>query len=252
MSGIKLINNSKSIVIKERGDISLLISPVGGFKLFNLYESNKGENSTPIDITNIGTIYLVNYDNGNAIRIPEYIDENNFNDKTLGQVIFYISPDNANSLLNSSSNVFYITSKKVSDEYESKENILYTGRFADFATYSNEQSSNLISELRAQIETLNTQIVALTKDYEQQLVDKQNEIDKLDSNFTSLNERYTELSEQYNTMLAQMTTANIITDYTTNTTSSSSTSSNTSSNYNLNYGNSTSDTYGTRNNNEGT
>lgn len=191
--------SQKNSLVYSKGDVSLLIHPFDNYHLFTLYQSNSGTESKPIDLTNVGDLYLCFVAGETEIRIKEFEDvaigneacvktsTNNsvseYRGKSVGEVVFRISKDDARRILALSDDSFYITSKfinkTVNGDFESDETVLYSGRWADYSTY-NEQS------IAAELATFKSEYNKILSLYEQ-----------LQGEYATLNESYTKLKDDF-------------------------------------------------------
>ena len=81
-----------------QGDGTIRISPFDDYYIFTFYDEMDNEN-TPIDLSNVGTLYMSFIGENDEIRIPYYT---NVQDVSLaqGQVLFRISKENSKKILN--------------------------------------------------------------------------------------------------------------------------------------------------------
>ena len=140
--------NPESITnIKGQGTATVYISPFDTFLQFGLYEQIDNGTFRSLDLTKIGNIYL-NFTNKNG-EILKISNTNNQNvDESKGQILFRIQPDIYNQVINSGSDVFFITSK-VGDN--SPETPLYTGKYKDYASITTDETELLINQQRQTI-----------------------------------------------------------------------------------------------------
>jgi len=194
--------SQKNSLVYSKGDVSLLIHPFDNYHLFTLYQSNSGTESKPIDLTNVGDLYLCFVAGETEIRIKEFEDvvigneacvktsttcvntrTSEYRGKSVGEVVFRISKDDARRVLALSDDAFYITSKftnkTANGDFESDETVLYSGRWADYSTY-NEQS------IAAELATFKSEYNKLLSLYEQ-----------LQSEYATLNESYNKLKDDF-------------------------------------------------------
>jgi cell division protein FtsB len=111
-----------------QGDAVIKISPFDDYFIFTLFDEINGEDK-PIDLSNVGSLYISFIGENDEIRIPYYINVQNI-DMSQGQVLFRISKDNSKKILALDNDNFYISSQMMSpDGSVSDETVLYTGKF---------------------------------------------------------------------------------------------------------------------------
>lgn len=110
-----------------QGQGIIKISPFDDYFLFTLYDEIEGVNS-PIDLSNVGTIFMVFFGKNDEIRIPNFTNVSDI-DLSNGQVLFRISKDDSSKILALSNNNFYISTMMTDGEGRSDESVLYTGTF---------------------------------------------------------------------------------------------------------------------------
>lgn len=151
-------NLSVSEAPLPQGDGSIRISPFDDYFLFTLYDEKDGQN-VPIDLSNVGTIYISFIGTNDEVKIPNYTNVNEIN-MSGGQVLFRISAENGKRILGLNTNNFYISTKMLGESgTSSDESAIYTGTFSSIATAAKE---SLTSQLEAVRNTLNAQIATLT------------------------------------------------------------------------------------------
>ena len=90
-------NLSVSEAPLPQGDGSIRISPFDDYFLFTLYDEKDGQN-VPIDLSNVGTIYISFIGTNDEVKIPNYTNVNEIN-MSGGQVLFRISAENGKRIL---------------------------------------------------------------------------------------------------------------------------------------------------------
>jgi hypothetical protein len=152
-------NLSVSEELLPQGDGTIRISPFDDYILFTLYEDVK-EQSNPIDLSNVGKVYLSFIGENDTIRIPYYTNVKEV-DLSQGQVLFRISESDSKKILALDNNNFYVSTLMVSETGdESDESILYTGTFLSFA---DEAQESMTSKYETLLETTTTEIAALNE-----------------------------------------------------------------------------------------
>ena len=197
----KFKNLSVNEEILPQGDGNIRISPFDDYFLFTLYDEKDGEN-TPIDLSNVGTIFISFIGNNDEIKIPNYTNVEDI-DMSAGQVLFKISKENGKKILSLDNRNFYISTAMVSqDGTESDESVVYTGTFSkltDEAKKSLTSQMNAIAEeysielsrLQQQNADLQTQVNSLNQTVNEQSV----VIDSLNASNEELTNEITELTK---------------------------------------------------------
>lgn len=172
-----------------QGDGSIRISPFDDYFLFTLYDEKNGQN-VPIDLSNVGTLYISFIGTNDEVKIPNYTNVTDI-DMANGQVLFRISGADGKRILGLNTSNFYISSKmKGESGTTSDESVLYTGTFSSVTSAARE---SLTSQLTKSTAELNTQITSLSAE---------NSI--LTANNITLNKKIEEL----NTVVNSLTSSN--------------------------------------------
>ena len=167
----KFKNLSVNEEILPQGDGNIRISPFDDYFLFTLYDEKDGEN-TPIDLSNVGTIFISFIGNNDEIKIPNYTNVEDI-DMSAGQVLFKISKENGKKILSLDNRNFYISTAMVSqDGTESDESVVYTGTFSKL---TDEAKKSLTSQMDAIAEEYSIELSKL----QQQNADLQTQVDSL-------------------------------------------------------------------------
>jgi chaperonin cofactor prefoldin len=167
----KFKNLSVNEEILPQGDGNIRISPFDDYFLFTLYDETDGEN-TPIDLSNVGTIFISFIGNNDEIKIPNYTNVEDI-DMSSGQVLFRISKENGKKILSLDNKNFYISTAMVSqDGTESDESVVYTGTFSKL---TDEAKKSLTSQMDAIAEEYSIELSKL----QQQNADLQTQVDSL-------------------------------------------------------------------------
>jgi len=167
----KFKNLSVNEEILPQGDGNIRISPFDDYFLFTLYDEKDGEN-TPIDLSNVGTIFISFIGNNDEIKIPNYTNVEDI-DMSSGQVLFRISKENGKKILSLDNKNFYISTAMVSqDGTESDESVVYTGTFSKL---TDEAKKSLTSQMDAIAEEYSIELSKL----QQQNADLQTQVDSL-------------------------------------------------------------------------
>ena len=167
----KFKNLSVNEEILPQGDGNIRISPFDDYFLFTLYDEKDGEN-TPIDLSNVGTIFISFIGNNDEIKIPNYTNVEDI-DMSSGQVLFRISKENGKKILSLDNKNFYISTAMVSqDGTESDESVVYTGTFSKL---TDEAKKSLTSQMNAIAEEYSIELSRL----QQQNADLQTQVNSL-------------------------------------------------------------------------
>lgn len=194
------------------GETPLLIDPFDNYRLFTLYK-DYSDPTTPLDLSDGATLYLVFKYNSKEIRIVEFTPDNPYInvDKTNGQVLFKITKKQASDIMSLKNHVFYIT--RVYTTYDSASNtqissdeeVIYSGYWAD-RTSENQTTltetitnlkeaitarDSLIEDLQATISSLieqNTDYATQVEELTTELENSQTEIKELAGDSTGASE----------------------------------------------------------------
>lgn len=141
-----------------QGDGNIRISPFDDYFLFTLYDEKNGQN-VPIDLSNVGTLYISFIGTNDEVKIPNYTNVTDI-DMANGQVLFRISGNDGKRILGLNTSNFYISSKmKGESGTTSDESVLYNGTFSSVTTAARESLTSQLTTVRNE---LNSQITALT------------------------------------------------------------------------------------------
>lgn len=113
-----------------QGDGTIRISPFDDYFIFTLYDEVDGVN-VPIDLSNVGTIYMSFIGSKDEIRIPNFTNVKDI-DMASGEVLFRISKDESRKILALSNRTFYISTVMEDPDGVSDESVIYTGKFLSF------------------------------------------------------------------------------------------------------------------------
>ena len=214
---VQVYKKFKSLSVNEdpklQGDGVIRISPFDDYFLFTLFNEINSEN-VPIDLTNVGTLYMVFIGQNDEIRIPNYTNVQDI-DMSSGQVLFRISKENSKKILALDNKNFYISTVMSDADGSSDESAVYTRTFLSFSDAAKQSATDQIEDLRiqyskeievlqAKIRSLNTTVSDLTETTEEQLVT----IEALKNSNVNLTNEVASLSEalgdsQAETVLAE-------------------------------------------------
>lgn len=179
---------------KPQGDGVIRISPFDDYFIFTLYDEVDGVNK-PIDLTNVGIIYMVFIGSNDEIRIPNFTNVENI-DMAGGQVLFRIGKNDSRKILALNNKNFYISTMMVDPDGSSDESVIYTGTFLSF-----EESAkvSLSSELETTRIDFSKQLALLQKtgdDLRQDIAKKNNLIAEQTAIIESLRQSNQNLSNE--------------------------------------------------------
>ncbi len=124
----------KSLSVNEepmpQGEGTIKISPFDDYFIFTLYNEIDGVDS-PIDLSNVGVIYMTFIGNNDQIRIPNYTNVQDV-DLSAGEVLFRIDKNDSQKILALDNRTFYISTAMVDPDGSSDESVVYTGTFLSF------------------------------------------------------------------------------------------------------------------------
>lgn len=148
---------------KPQGEGVVRISPFDDYFLFTLYDEIDGVDS-PIDLSNVGTIFMVFIGKTDEIRIPNYTNVQDVN-LSSGQVLFRIGKDDSQKILALDNRNFYISTVMMDPNGMSDESVVYTGTFLSFDESAKVSISKQLEDTRL--------------DFSRQLAVLQNNINRL-------------------------------------------------------------------------
>lgn len=123
----RFVNLSVNEMPLPQGDGMIRISPFDDYFLFTLYDEVDGED-TPIDLSNVGTLYLNFLGDTDDIDIKNHTQVEEI-DLSQGEVLFRITRSDSKKILALSNNNFYISTQMIDreDGSTSDESVLYQG-----------------------------------------------------------------------------------------------------------------------------
>jgi hypothetical protein len=125
----------KNLSVNEQalpqGDGTIRISPFDDYVLFTIYDEKDGHD-TPMDLSNVGSLFLSFIGETDEIRIPYYTNVQDL-DLSAGQVLFRISESDSKKILALDNKNFYVSCQMISEDgTPSDQSILYQGTFLSF------------------------------------------------------------------------------------------------------------------------
>jgi hypothetical protein len=131
----KFVNLSVNEEPLPQGDGTIRISPFDDYFVFTLFDEVDGEN-TPIDLSNVGDVYLTFIGNNDEIVIKNHTQVQEI-DLSQGEVLFKVDKSDSKKILALDNNNFYVSTKMTSANdldgvSTSDETILYQGLWLAF------------------------------------------------------------------------------------------------------------------------
>jgi hypothetical protein len=199
-------NLSVSEAPLPQGDGSIRISPFDDYFLFTLYDEKDGQN-VPIDLSNVGTVYISFIGTNDEVKIPNYTNVNEIN-MSGGQVLFRISAENGKRILGLNTNNFYISTKMIGESgTTSDESAIYTGTFSPISVAARQSLTSQIEAVRTslngQIATLTSENIALNATIKAQA----QRIDELTVSINALSASNAELTNEIAELTKELSTA---------------------------------------------
>lgn len=205
----RLANNS---TMYYRGDTCMEISPFTNYYLFTIYRESNDESidtHIPLNLTNLGTIWLSFINGKNKIRIPNYTQAENI-DMANGEVVFRISEEQANRILALANKTFYISSAISDGKTSSDETVLYSGTWSEYSAAMKHSMTDTIQELKNTITSLNSKMTDDLREWTTKLETADNEIEYLKAENDRLNAKILELENQLSEAGNNYIEANIV------------------------------------------
>tara|TARA_Y100000389_G_scaffold70647_1_gene67319 strand:- start:173 stop:967 length:795 start_codon:yes stop_codon:yes gene_type:complete len=201
-------NLSVNEEILPQGDGKIRISPFDDYVLFTLYDEVDGAD-TPIDLLNVGKLYINFVGENDIIKIP-YYDNVYELDLKQGQVLFRISEEDSKKILALDNKNFFISSQMMSKNGDvSDETTLYTGTFLSF---SDEAQESMTSKYNKLLDTSTAEVAALEKkvaELKTANAKLQNDIKENLNTIGSLRSSNAELSNSLSDVTSDLTSASL-------------------------------------------
>ena len=195
-------NKQSNPELYESSTYSLTISLFDQYKLFTIF----GSNDNTLKLSGTGTLYLHFIDDNTDIAIEESKEISGY-DKSAGEVVFFISTENARKIRKLNTISYHITCKFSDNSGQSAETEIFTGLFKSSDANIEDTSSiinklsNEISEKNDQIDADTEQINSLNETISQQEI----EIEQLKASLSSLSSELTTYKEQADIELTSST-----------------------------------------------
>lgn len=202
-------NLSINSEILPQGDGSIKISPFDDYVLFTLFDEVDGED-VPIDLSNVGMLYLSFIGESDEIRIPYFTNVEDLN-LSQGQVLFRITKENSKKILALDNNNFYVSSAMTSnDGSESDESVIYTGTFLSLTSAAKKSLTNQIETERLEYSRELASLQNENEDLKSQLEELSQIISEQNSTIDILNKSNAELSNEIDELTKESTSSKII------------------------------------------
>lgn len=190
----KFKNLSVNEAPKPQGEGVIKISPFDDYFIFTLYDEIDGVDS-PIDLSNVGTIYMVFIGKTDEIRIPNYTNVQDI-DLSAGQVLFRIDGDDAKKILALDNKNFYISTMMTDPDGRSDESVLYTGTFLSFTDAAKVSLTQQLEDARIEYSKQLASLQATVDRLNQDIFQKDNLIAEQTAVIESLKESNQNLSNE--------------------------------------------------------
>ncbi len=191
----KLANNS---TMYYRGDSCLEISPFTNYYMFTIYRESNDESvddHLPLNLTNLGTIWLSFINGSTKIRIPNYKEVEDI-DMANGEVVFRISEEDASRILALTNNTFYVSSAITDGKTSSDETVLFSGSWSEYSLAMKAALTDTVTNLKDTVRSLEEKIAADTESWTNKLENAQTEIENLKSENDRLSAQIIELENK--------------------------------------------------------
>lgn len=199
----KFKNLSVNEQAKQQGEGVIKISPFDDYFMFTLYDEIDGVDS-PIDLSNVGTIYLVFIGKDDEIRIPNYTNVKDI-DMSSGQVLFRISKDDSRKILALSNRNFYISAMMIDPDGNSDESVVYTGTFLSLDESSKNLISSQLEDLRIAYSKELASLQLIIDNLNKEISDKDNLIAQQATIIDAINESNQNLSNEIGVLAQEVT-----------------------------------------------
>lgn len=202
-------NLSINETILPQGDGNIKISPFDDYVLFTLYDEINGED-VPIDLSNVGKLFLSFIGNNDEIRIPYFTNVEDLN-LAGGQVLFRITADDSRKILSLDNNNFYISSVMISpDGSNSDESVIYTGTFSSITEAAKESLTSQIEKERLEFSKELAALETENEELKSQVENLTQTIGELNFTIDTLNKSNSELSNEIDELTKESLSSKII------------------------------------------
>ena len=150
----RFVNLSVNEKALPQGDGTIRISPFDDYFIFTIFDEIDNED-TPIDLSNVGDIYLSFIGNNDEIVIKNHTQVEEV-DLSQGEVLFRITKSDSKKVLALNNNNFYVSTKMISPEdgSVSDESILYQGIWLAYSDATRTALTVQLEELQLEYSRL--------------------------------------------------------------------------------------------------
>ena len=161
MANERIIKKTESEVLKKiksigndgkplpQGQAQINISPFDDYISFTIFTDGNDANDIPLDLTNLGTLYLSFIGSKDEIRIPNYTQLNEI-DSAGGQVVFRISKNDSKRIIALDKRTFWISSRLEVESDASDESVLYSGKWIEWSKGADQDIIDTVEEIQNQ------------------------------------------------------------------------------------------------------
>lgn len=189
-----------------QGDGSIRISPFDDYFLFTLYDEKDGQN-VPIDLSNVGTIYISFIGSTDQVKIPNYTNVKDIH-MAGGQVIFRIPAAEGKRILGLNTSNFFISTKMLGENNTtSDESVIYTGTFSSISDAAKQTLTSQLNKVKADLGSQITMLTAENAILNDTIKTQSQKIDSLNVTLTALANSNAELTNELGMLIKDLSTA---------------------------------------------
>ena len=166
----------------------ITITPFDNYYAFTLFSNDK----IALDLSDSSSYYLVFIDDITEVRIKNKVGVEGI-DPSRGEVLFKIDSISSRKILTSSSRMFFITSKIMSDDVSSEETVIFEGNWIRYDEEFNFTQLKRISELENNLRNLTNQLTNVQLENSTLVNSLRSQISTLQQENINLRNRITEL-----------------------------------------------------------
>ena len=181
---ITIANKPSNPDLHTGDSYSIKLSMFDQYKFFTLHSADK----KLLNISNVGTLFLHFIDESSDIAIPECTEVSNY-DKSNGEVVFFISSENAKKILKMNTESYHITCRYVDNTTSAVETELFSGKFKSVDSPS-QDLIEYINDLKAR----NEELTKANSDYLTTINEQQDSITALNTEIESLKASLSQMS----------------------------------------------------------
>ena len=196
----------KSLSVNEeplpQGDGQIRISPFDDYFIFTIFDERDGENA-PVDLSNVGTLYMSFIGSKDEIRIPNFTNVQNV-DMSQGQILFKITKENSKKILALDSNSFFISTLMKDDSGESDESVLYYGTFLAYDKAAQQSLTGKLEDLTLEYTRELGNLTKKIEDLQAKNAELQTTVNELALTNQTLTASNEELTDEVGTLSAEL------------------------------------------------